>query len=105
MLDATSLSKFVAVIWTCLSMIGNAIGLNLRIVIWMYKLLARPIITYGAIVWCKKTEQEAVQQKLYKIQRLILVMSTRCMRTTPNVALEKLLDLPLLYLWIQIPEY
>lgn len=55
-------------------------------------------LSYAAIVSWKKTEQITVQQKHNKIQRLVLVMVTRCMKSTPNIALENLIDLPPLHL-------
>jgi ribonuclease HI len=94
-------SKAIKIIWTCKNMIGKTWGLNPKIMLWMYKMLVRPVISYGALVWWSKTEQPTVQIKLNKIQRIVLMMITRCMKTVPSIALEMLIDMVPLHLWIQ----
>lgn len=54
------------------------------------------MVSYGAVVWLPKTKQSTVESKLQRLQRLA------CMAmTTPTAALEVMLGLPPLHLFIQ----
>jgi hypothetical protein len=59
------------------------------------------VIAYGSLVWWPKVLQTTAQQKLTKIQRLACLGITGAMRTTPTAALEALLDLPPLHLYVE----
>lgn len=59
------------------------------------------MMTYGSFVWWPKTGQRQVQKTLSKVQRLALTAVTGCRRSTPSIALEMLLDMPPLHIYIQ----
>jgi ribonuclease HI len=63
--------------------------------------MVRPIITYGAIAWWNKTNEITTRVKLQKIQRLACLTTLGCSRSTPIAAMEALLSLPPLHLFIQ----
>ena len=88
-------------LWMCRSMIGNTWSPSPKMALWMYKAIVRPMISYGASVWWSKTLETTTQNKLNKLQRLAMLICTRSMRSTPTVALEKLVGLTPLHLWIQ----
>ncbi|XP_048000291.1 uncharacterized protein LOC125237341 [Leguminivora glycinivorella] len=68
---------------------------------WLYTAVIRPIIAYGAVVWWPRTKLTTARNKLQRFQRLASIATTGCMRTTPSEALEVLLGLPPLDLFIQ----
>ncbi|KAJ8706728.1 hypothetical protein PYW07_012806 [Mythimna separata] len=59
------------------------------------------MITYGAVVWWPRTKLATAVNKLQHMQRLACMATTGCMRTTPTAALEAMLGLPPLHLFIQ----
>jgi ribonuclease HI len=81
--------------------IGRTWGLNPRIVHWLYKAVVRPMITYGSLVWWPKLEQRTAELELTKLQRLACLCITGAMRSTPTAALETLLNLPSLTIYIK----
>ncbi|KAJ8735608.1 hypothetical protein PYW07_007228 [Mythimna separata] len=84
----------------CCRLAGTKWGLNPRIALWLYTAIVRPIITYACVVWWRKTTQVTVISKLDGLQRLACLISTGAMSTTPGAALNALLNLPPLHLFI-----
>ena len=68
---------------------------------WMYVAIIRPMITYASFIWYKEAEKTSFIIKLTKIQRLACTLITGVMRTTPTAALETLLNLPPLHLFMK----
>lgn len=60
---------------------------------WIYKQIVIPRITYGSIVWWKATEASISASKLKTLQRNALMMVTGATHSTPGAALDALLDI------------
>lgn len=95
------IDKATIAFWQCRRMIGKQWGLTPKITLWLYQSVIRPIISYGAVVWWPRTKLVTVEAKLQRLQRLACMATTGCMRTTPTAAMEALLSLPPLHLFIQ----
>lgn len=67
--------------------------------LWLYKIVIRPMITYGLVTWGVNGMQTIAIRQLQSIQRLACI--TGDMETTPNAALEVLLNLPPLHIYLQ----
>jgi len=61
----------------------------------------RPMITYGAVVWHRKTENATTRKTLEKMQRLACLCITGAMRSTPTAALEVILELTPLHMMVR----
>ena len=59
------------------------------------------MISYASIVWWEKTTKANVQWKLNKLQRLACLMTLGCSNLTPTAAMEVLVDIPPLHLFIR----
>src|SRR6202012_4734275 len=67
----------------------------------MYKAIVRPILSYGCMLWSQKTETNVVDKKLTQVQRLACLSVTGAMTSTPTAALEILLSLSPISLFIK----
>jgi len=54
--------------------------------------MIRPIISYGALVWCKALEKKSHNNLLKQIQNMALSMFTGTMKSTPVASIEILLN-------------
>nr|AMS38365.1 hypothetical protein [Bactrocera tryoni] len=95
-----TLVKATKALMVCNRLAGKSWGCKPRIVRWLYTMIVRPIITYGAVAWASIASQTSVGIKLSKLQRLACVCMTGAMRTCPTAALEVLLELTPLHLVI-----
>jgi len=73
--------------------IGNTWGLTPRITRWMYTAIIRPSLTYAAVVWWPRVKFKTASRKLEHLQRLACLLITGALRTTPTKALEIIVDL------------
>lgn len=89
------------ILWQCRRAFGNTWGLTPRVMHWLYSVVVRPLVSYGAIVWWPRTHVLATQKLLDKFQRLPCLFITGATKTTPTAALEILLCLPPLGLFVQ----
>lgn len=80
---------------------GTTWGLKPRMVHWLYTAVIRPMITYGCLVWWPKLEQRQATTKLSKVQRLACLCITGAMRSSPTAAMETMLNLPPLDIFIK----
>lgn len=62
----------------------------------IYTAIVRPTLTYGAFIWWRFTLTESGKNKLRHLQRVACLAITGAMSTTPQAALEALLNLPTL---------
>ena len=69
---------------------------------WMYTAIVRPMLTYGSFIWYKEAEKTSFRIKMNKLQRLACVLTTGAMRTTPTAALEIILNLPPLHIFMKM---
>lgn len=95
------LQRACTTFYQCSRMLGKTWGLTPKITTWLYTAVIRPTLTYGAIVWWKRTELNTAANRLQRFQRLACSAITGCMRTTPTTAMEIVLGLVPLDLYIQ----
>jgi len=88
-------------LWTCKSFVGKNWGISPKMMLWMYTAIVRPMLTYGSFIWYKEAEKISFRIRLNKLQRLACILATGAMRTTPTAALEILLNLPPLHLFMK----
>lgn len=94
-------SKATRALMVCRSLAGKTWGCKPKTLRWMYTMMVRPIITYGAIAWADRTKLQATKKKLEKVQRLACICITGAMRTCPTAALEVILDLTPLHIVVE----
>jgi hypothetical protein len=70
------------------------------ITLWLYIGIVRPFLTYGSVVWARKTSMVRVTNKLKKVQRLGMLMVAPMRSHTPTAGLEIILGVPPLDLYI-----
>jgi ribonuclease HI len=93
--------KALRIFWQCRSTFGKKWGLKPAVLYWMYRAIVRPILIYGCMVWAPRSELRVVQKKINQIQRLACLSITGVMTSTPTAALEILLSLPPLDLFLK----
>uniref|UniRef100_A0A170VB71 Reverse transcriptase n=1 Tax=Triatoma infestans TaxID=30076 RepID=A0A170VB71_TRIIF len=81
-------NKAIRALMVCRRVAGKSWGCPPRILIWMYTMLVRPIITYGAVAWYSRTNLEKVEKILDKVQRLACLCTTGAIRTCPRPGLR-----------------
>ncbi|XP_069966728.1 uncharacterized protein [Bactrocera oleae] len=96
-----TLTKATKALMVCNRLAGKSWGCSPRTIRWMYTMIVRPIITYGAVSWGSKASQTSVGLKLSKLQRLACICASGAMRTCPTAALEVMLELSPLHLVIK----
>ena len=72
-----------------------------RILRWAYTAFARPVLTYGALIWGHRAQSRSIQTKLRTINRLAVNACVSIPLSTPTKALELIMDLPPLHLYIE----
>ena len=78
---------------------GKTWGLSPKVIRWIYTAIVRPMVAYGAAVWWPRVDQKTVSIQLDRVQRLVCI--TGAVRTTPTSALEIIVDLTPLTLYIK----
>ena len=81
--------------------VGRTWGLDAKKCWWLYQAIARPVLTYGAIVWAWNDILKSMGPKLDTIQRMAMLMMTSVMRSTPTNGLQVILDIPPLDLHVR----
>jgi len=84
--------KAIATMQVAKSIVGQKWGLTPSKVYWVYSAMARPVITYGSIVWAHKISP-IMKKHLDRVQRLALLAITSSMRSTPTTGMEVVLGL------------
>lgn len=82
--------------------IGKTWGLKPHMALWLYKAVIRPQITYASLVWFLKAKQSTVKEKLSSLQRLACLCITGAFSSTPTAALQVLLNLTPLDIFIEM---
>ena len=100
-----NVSKAKSSLMVCRNLAGKTWGCNPSILRWMYTMLVRPMITYGAVVWHGRTELATTRKILEKVQRLACLCITGAMRSAPTAALEVILDLTPLHIVVRKTAY
>lgn len=98
---ALRLQKAIKSFWALRRAVGRNWGLSPKVVHWFYTAVIRPLFTYGSIIWWQRANLVTAQKSFDHLQRLACVAITGAMRTTPTKALETLLNLPTLGVFIK----
>lgn len=95
------IGKCLKIFWCCRSAIGRAWGLTPKSILWIYNAIVKPILAYGAFLWWYGVDTLVKQRKLSHLQRVACFAITGAMSTTPQNAMEVLLNMPKLELYIR----
>jgi hypothetical protein len=87
--------------WQCRRAVGKTWGLSPKVVAWLYTSLVRLILSYASLVWWRRVELKNAQKSLSHLQRMTYLGITGGMRSTPTSALNVILVLPPLHLFIE----
>jgi ribonuclease HI len=98
----TRFKKACMVFGQCRRVFGKTWGLTPKSLRWLYTMVVRPIITYGSLVWWKRAQKVTVISKLCHLQRLACLGITGAFCTTPTAAMEMLLGLTPLHIFIKM---
>lgn len=88
-------------LWTCRRICGRSWGVGPKQIYWLYIMVIRPMVTYGSVVWWEKGQQRSAQTKLNGLQRQACLAITGAFRTTPTAAMELLLGIPPLHIFLE----
>jgi len=80
--------------------VGNTWGLTPNKSLWIHTAIIRPIMSYGGLVWAHNLNSTK-QKQLKGLQRQILLAATGAMRSTPTSALEAMLGISPLHIYLQ----
>ena len=75
--------------------------MNPKMIHWMYTAIVRPMVAYASLVWFREAAKKTYILKLQKLQRLACLLITGAMKSTPTSALEVMLCLPPLHLYMK----
>lgn len=93
--------KALCAFYTCRKTFGKRWGLQPYIIHWMYTAIIRPILIYGSLVWWRAVETNSYLYTLQKVQRLACLSITGAMRSAPQAALEVMLNLPPIDIYVR----
>jgi ribonuclease HI len=93
-------SKGMKVMNMAKALVGQTWGLSSEKLMWIYKAMVRPIVTYGALVWAKSIIK-TTKKSLDRLQRLTLLSISHAMRSTPTAGMEVILGLSPLDLYAE----
>ena len=85
--------KIINILMQCRSAIGTDWGLEPQKVLWIYKTILRPGLTYAALVWWKVIKNKTSARVLDHIQAVSLRGAFGLRRSTPTAAVRMLLGL------------
>jgi ribonuclease HI len=88
-------------LWATRAMVAKSWGISPKIMMWVYKQIILPRITYGSVVWWHKAKIKKYSSKLDSLQRAALMMVTGAMRSTPTKSLNVLMNVNSLEMQIQ----
>ena len=93
--------KKALIAWfTCNKCLGKKWGLKPYIARWIYTAVVRPVLSYGALVWWNATKTACRKNRLDTVQRQACVGISGAMRSTPQTALEVILNIIPLELYL-----
>ena len=81
---ANKLEKAHRVMAQCRRVIGKSWGLNPRSAMWLYKMIVRPILAYGSLIWATGSLEAQNKKKLSSLQRSACLSVSGAMVTTPR---------------------
>ena len=86
--------KATIALMQCRRAIGKTWGLKPRQALWIFTAIIRPILAYAAVIWINATNSCTLVKILRKVQRLACITITSAYPSTPTAALEVLLQIP-----------
>jgi len=92
--------KATVALYSCKKAIGLRWGMSPRIINWIYTALVNPILLYGVALWWTALHKQCILTPLNKVQRMAALCISGALRTTPNAALNAILNLPSLDLTV-----
>ena len=95
------LDKAIGIFWMCRNAFGRKWGLTPKAIWWIYTAVVRPTLCHGCIVWWPRVNVQTAEKALNKLQRLACLCVTGVKNTTSTMALEALLNLPPLKLYVK----
>ena len=88
------------ILMQCRRAVGPTWGFKPKTMRWIYEVMVRPILSYGATIWINGTHKKHNQQLLMGVQRLANVLSTGAMPSTPSAALNVITGFPPITMWL-----
>ena len=73
--------------------IGTSWGPSPKRLLWAYKAMVIPMMSYGSIIWSNRTSTKAIQDGFSRVQRLAMIAMSGAIRSTPTRGLEMILGL------------
>lgn len=95
-------AKATTALFLCRRAVGRAWGLQPRAMLWIYEVVIKPMILYGAVAWWHRADRTMLRGRLERVQRVACLMVTGCFKTTPTAAMETFLDLLPLFMEVQV---
>ncbi|XP_046802074.1 uncharacterized protein LOC124418767 [Lucilia cuprina] len=83
----TKVSKAAAALYSCKRAIGKSWGINPKNTKWLFDMVVKPILLYGALVWWKSVQKDSHRKRFEGILRTSALLITGALRTTPSKAL------------------
>ena len=93
--------KATASLMQCKRTVGKTFGLSPKVMLWIYTLIIRPIFSYSVLLWWNRLSINYIKQQLSSVQRLALLCTTGAQQTCSTAALETLLCLPPLDIYLR----
>ena len=94
--------KCTNILFAARKMVGANWGLDPEKLLWTYKALVRPVITYACTIWCPRVVTvKSRLNPLKKLENLALLMVTKAFKSTSQNALHILLDILPLELFLE----
>lgn len=88
-------------LYICKKFMGRSWGTSPKISHWLYTSVVRPVLTYGCLVWWTAIEKKKHITALAGVQRSAGLCITGALRSTPTAAIEIILDLKPIDLFIK----
>ena len=84
----------------CRRMIGKTWGLKPGAMKWLYTAVIRPALAYACLVWVPVINTRSIFEPMVRVQRQACLAISSAYKGTPQAALEVLLDIPPLDLFL-----
>ena len=97
--------KATIALMQCRRAIGKTWGLKPRQAMWLFTAIIRPILAYAAVIWIGATTSSTLVAMLQKVQRLACITITSAFPSTPTAALEILLQIPPIDIFLKGEAY
>lgn len=85
----------------CRRFCGKNWELQQKMFLWIYTSNIRPMLSYASVVWWPEPPQAGAIPRISSIQRQTCLGGTGAMRSTPTSALEVILNMPPLNIYVQ----